>query len=194
MLTPLLEHISKYIEVNNAEAAFIREHIPVQTFAKDTVLLQEGEISKTAYFNIKGCVRLYCLINGEERTTFFYTEGQFIASYQSFTKQIPSAHSLKCLEDTTLAVIPFEAEKQLLQQFPKFEHLSRLLLEEELCFYQEMVTTFIALNPEERYLHLLKNQPELIHRIPQYHLATYLGITPVSLSRIRKRILGKDAY
>ncbi len=80
------------------------------------------------------------------------------------------------------------AEKQLLTRYPKFEVLSRILLEEELGIYQDILATYITSNPEERYKNLLKLKPSLFQRIPQHQLATYLGITPQSLSRIRNRI------
>jgi CRP-like cAMP-binding protein len=81
---------------------------------------------------------------------------------------------------------------KLLEQIPKLELLARLVMEEELSIYQEIIASLITLSPQERYNKLIKKDPKLVQRIPQYYLATYLGITPESLSRIRKRIKEKD--
>ncbi len=189
MISKIIEHLLHYISLSSDEITAISESIPIQSFSKGSILLKEGEVSKHAYFNIKGCVRLYYLIDGEEKTTFFYTENQFITSIKSFTNRVPAHHFLECVEDCTLGVLSYEAEIYLLKKFPKFEYLSRILLEEELGHYQDMLSTYITTKPEDRYKKLLKLNPQLLQRIPQYQLATFLGVTPESLSRIRKRII-----
>ena len=90
-----------------------------------------------------------------------------------------------------MAVISFDLEQKLLKEFPKLEILSKLILEEELSLYQNIVATFITLSPQERYLNLIENHSNLLKNIPQFQLATYLGVSPESLSRIRKRIFLK---
>jgi len=84
-----------------------------------------------------------------------------------------------------------EDENELFRRFPRFERISRIALEEELGNYQEMLANFMMSSPEERYLKLLKNRPDLLDRVPHYQLASYLGVKPESLSRIRKRIMRK---
>lgn len=191
MIFSFISYIEKLVKLNDHEVHALKASVPVKTFKKGTILLREGEISNESYFNIKGCVRNYVLVEGEEKTTFFYTENQFITSLKSFTKRQIAGHYFECVEDCVLALFSFETEQELLRRFPKFEHLSRILLEEELSVYQEMLTSYITTSPEHRYKNLLKTRPDLINRIPQYHLATYLGVTPESLSRIRKRIVEK---
>ncbi|BDS10388.1 Crp/Fnr family transcriptional regulator [Aureispira anguillae] len=191
MTSIIVDYISNFVDLDEREISAIKEGIPIKNFKKGTILLREGQVSKMAFFNLKGCVRSYGLFNGEEKTTFFYLENRFITSMRSFTQQVPAAHYLECIEDCTLGLLSYDTEKRLLQTFPKFEFLSRLLLEEELGNYQEMLSSYIMTNPERRYLNLIQNHPELKERIPQYHLATYLGITPESLSRIRKRLSTK---
>lgn len=192
MITAFIKYIEKYVNLDQEEVNALKASVPVKTFKKGTTLLKEGMVSNMSYFNINGCVRMYLLVDGEEKTTFFYNENQFIVSFNSFSKQQAADHYLECVEDSSLALLSFEAERALLKRFPKFEHLSRVLLEEALGAYQEMLASYIIANPEDRYRNLLKKNPDLINRIPQYHLATYLGVKPESLSRIRKRILGKN--
>lgn len=188
MTNQLIQYISKFIQLDEKEIEVISSQIQVKSYKAGDVLLKEGTVSKLSFFNLKGCVRLYHIIDGEEKTTFFYTENQFISSIRSFTKKIPSNHYLDCLEDCVLALIPYEVEKELLKTFPKLETFARISLEQELGNYQEILSSYIISNPEQRYRNLLKKQPELLQRVPLYHLASYLGIKAESLSRIRKRI------
>ncbi len=167
------------------------ELITIKTLKKGEHLLREGEVSAKSYSIVSGCVRQYYLVNGEEKTTFFYTEGQSIFSPNSNSERIPAKYYLSCVEYTTLSVISLENQKEMYSRFPVLESMSRLSLQEELHNYQEMLATYITTSPEERYLNLLKFRPELLNRVPQYQLASYLGVTPESLSRIRKRILLK---
>lgn len=191
IINTLLSHLNQFIKLEDTEVLYLKSHIPIQTFPKNTYLLKEGSISKAFYFIIKGCVRLFYTVDGEEKTAFFYTENKFVSSYESFTKQLPSKHNLQCIEPTTVAVITVEAAQKLLEFSPKFEFLARIMMEEELIVYQNIISTFITLSNEQRYLHLLETEPELMQRIPQYYLATYLGVRPETLSRIRKRLVDK---
>jgi len=184
----LIDHLNNYQQLEESERDFLTENIPVKKFAKKDILLEQGQVSQNFYFVISGCVRLYYNTNGEEKTAFFYTENQFVSSYKSFVQQLPTHHNLQCIEESYLATISKENANLLLKTFPKFEFLARMIMEEELMIYQEVISSFITLSPEERYMQLQKKQPELIQRIPQHYLATYLGVKPESLSRIRKRI------
>ncbi|MFK7814524.1 MAG: Crp/Fnr family transcriptional regulator [Maribacter sp.] len=165
--------------------------ITIKTFKKGEHLLREGDISAKSYSIISGCVRQYYVVDGEEKTTFFYTEGQSIFAPNSNSERIPAKYYLSFVEYTTLSIITLENQKEMFKRFPKLESMSRMSLQEELHNYQEMLATYITTNPEERYLNLLKFKPELLNRVPQYQLASYLGVTPESLSRIRKRIVVK---
>lgn len=165
--------------------------ITVKTLKKGEHLLREGERSAKSYSVVTGCVRQYYLVDGEEKTTFFYTEGQSIFLPNSNSERIPAKYYLSCVEYTTLSIITLENQKEMYRRFPMLESMSRMSLQEELNNYQEMLATYITTNPEERYLNLLKFRPGLLNRVPQYQLASYLGVTPESLSRIRKRIFLK---
>jgi CRP-like cAMP-binding protein len=183
--------IGTQMPLTEEETEVLNDCIPIRSFKKGTVLLREGQIATECYFNIEGCVRHYYLSDGEERTTQFYTEQQSIASMNSYLNKVPANHYLECLEDCTLAVFGYEKEKELYSKFPKFESLCRLSMEDDFGKQQEMLARFIIQSPEERYLSLLETRPELLNRVPQYHLASYLGVKPESLSRIRKRVAEK---
>lgn len=188
MENDIVAFVSRYMPLSNEEEKVLRELIPVQTYKKGTVLLKEGDVANECYFTIKGCVRLYYMVDGDERTTFFYTEDDAIASLNSYLNKVPANHYLSCVEDTTLAVLTYENETELYRRFPKFESLCRVSVEADFGKQQELLAAYITSSPEERYLSLLKTNPQLLQRVPQYHIASYLGVKPESLSRIRKRV------
>lgn len=189
----MIKCISENEHLSPAEVEEVSQAISVENFKKGTVLLKAGEIAKDCYLLLKGCVRQYYVIDGNEKTTSFFVEGQGFSSFKSASKGVPSDHFLECLEDVTLAVLSVKKELELYQKFPNFESLSRSGMEEQLGDYQQMLAKLITAKPEERYLELLEERPDLINRVPQYQLASYLGVSPETLSRIRKRISAKNS-
>lgn len=192
MLLHLISYLEQYTSLNQEEKDYLHEHIPVKTLNKGHLLLEEGQVSTAFYFILEGAVRLYYNTGIEEKTAFFYFENMFVSSYESFTKQTPSKHNVQCIEPSQVAVISFETAYALLERFPKFEFLARIIMEEELIVCQEIISSFVTLNAEKRYLQLVESKSPLLQRIPQYQLATFLGVTPETLSRIRKRIISSD--
>jgi CRP-like cAMP-binding protein len=176
------------LELNEEEAKEVTECIPIKTFEKGHILLREGQVSNESYFNIQGLVRKYYLVDGEEKTTEFYVEKDAISSLQSYNLKIPSNHYLECIEDCRLAILSRDKEQELFERVAGFESICRVSVEEELGAQQDKLAQFMISSPEKRYLDLLENRPDLLQRVPQYHLASYLGVKPESLSRIRKRI------
>lgn len=173
------------------EKAAVDRLIPIKKYKKGHILLKEGNVSKECFFNINGCVRSYQIKDGEERTTQFFVEGEPIASLLSYLNKTPANHYFECVEDTTVAVLSYANEQELYQSHPKFEALCRASIEQEFGKQQEILQNYLTKNPEERYLMLQETRPDLLQRVPQYHLATFLGVQPESLSRIRKRIANK---
>ena len=191
MISQLITYLERYITLDSEEKQFLQSHILVKPIKKNQLLLWEGEVSSEFYFIIEGCIRMFYWVEGEEKTAFFYTENEFVSSYESFTKHIPARHSLQAVEDTTVAIISSEQAQAMLLKYTMFEFLARVAMEQELSVYQDIIASFITQNAEQRYQALSKSKPQLLQRIPQYQLATYLGVSPETLSRIRKRISNK---
>ncbi|UZR97924.1 Crp/Fnr family transcriptional regulator [Chondrinema litorale] len=188
MENEIVRLISKFIPLTEHEITAVTECIPVRKYKKGTILLREGQIATECYFNLKGIVRQYYLFDGEEKTTYFFTEEESIASLTSYVNKVPANHYFSCVEDCTLAVLTYEHEQELCKRVSKFETLCKYSIEGEFGKQQQVLSSFIMHSPKERYLHLLQTRPELMNRVPQHQLASYLGVKPESLSRIRKRI------
>lgn len=187
----IIRYISQFTQLSQGEIEEIVRTMKFKTFKKGTILLKEGQIAKLCYFVLKGCIRQYFLVDGEEKTTNFYTEGQPVTPYEGTFKRAPSRYYLACVEDTIVTTSTPEDQAAFFEKLPRLEAVSYLAIEEELGKTQEQLTSFILRSPEERYLYLLNTRPDLIDRVPQYQLASYLGVTAESLSRIRKRIIKK---
>ncbi|MBK6266064.1 Crp/Fnr family transcriptional regulator [Marivirga sp. S37H4] len=187
MENELFNFISKYIKLTEEERKVITDLAIFRTYKKGTVLLKEGDLSNDGYFVIKGCIRTYHVIDGEEKITAFYTESESCTPLCSVNKK-PSEYYVSCVEDSILSVGNSEKETDLFEKFPRFETVCRLVSEELLVKNQATFDDFKTSTPEQRYLNLLNTRPDLIQRVPQYQIASYLGMKPQSLSRIRKRI------
>ncbi len=190
MENEIVKYLSKYIPVTRELEEEIGKIEFIRSYKKGTILLREGKISNECYFIIKGCIRSYYIKDGDEKTTEFYTEEQ-AAIPSAYGKKTPSEHYLECVEDTIAGVGTPELEAEMYLKFPQIESLNRALGEAIMANYIDSFAEFKMASPEERYLNLLKTRPGLIQRVPQHQIASYLGIKPESLSRIRKRTANK---
>ncbi|WP_027077145.1 Crp/Fnr family transcriptional regulator [Maribacter antarcticus] len=186
----LFDFISKYISLTAEEKNTILSLDIFRTIKKGTVLLKEGQYSLNGYFVLKGCIRAYYMIDGEEKTTDFYTEMEGVTPNCVVSKQA-SEYYISCAEDSIITVSTPDMEVEVFKKFPKFESLCRILSEQLISKNQSSFDEFKTSSPEQRYLSLLESRPALVQRVPQHQLASYLGITPQSLSRMRTRLLEK---
>ncbi|MGK0139614.1 MAG: CRP-like cAMP-binding protein [Algoriphagus sp.] len=187
----LFDFISKYVSLTKEEKNAIVALEVFRTVKKGTVLLKEGQISKDGFFVLKGCIRTYYIIEGEEKTTAFYTEMEGITPNCVLTKE-PSEYYISTTEDSVISLSNPDMEAKMFQNFPKFETLCRILSEELIAKQQINFDDFKTSTPEQRYLTMMDKRPDLIQRVSQHQLASYLGIKPQSLSRLRARILKKN--
>lgn len=189
----LIAFLSGFPELEADKIETIARMIPVIAPVKGTVLVKEGEVPRECYFVLKGMVRQYCIVDGVERTTEFYTESKGTVSSDHYTRQTPSDCYLECAEDCLLIAGNMEIDEVNYEQFPELRNITRSMLENDLNQTKKVLSGYILSSPKERYLQLLETRPELLNRAPLHQIASYLGMTPESLSRIRKRIASGNA-
>ncbi len=170
----------------------IKRRLVLRDVPKNYILVDIGDVAKEVFFIAKGCLRFYYLTDeGREVTGFVFQENMFAGAHESFFAQQPSIQVLETLEDSTLLVLSYDALQMLFETVPGMNVLVRKVLEQRMAFAQRIVASLIMHKPEERYMAYRELHPHLENRIPQHVLASYLGITPVSLSRIRRRVSEK---
>ena len=165
------------------------DKIIVKEMPSGTTLLSEGDIATKLFLVINGCLRTYFIKeSGIEITSQFFIEGQMVASFESAMTGAPSRQYIEAVEDSIIGFIQITKFKKMISESgPGMYQFNKYLIS-RLIFYMNHHASFILDNPEKRYKKLLQDNPELVSRLPQQYIASYLGITPVSLSRIRTRI------
>jgi len=186
----LFDFISKYIALTEEEKKTLVSLNIFHALKKGAILLKEGQKTKESFFVLKGCIRTYYVLDGEEKTTAFYTEMEALTPPCVISKT-PSEYYISCIEDSILTISNSDMEVEVNSKFPKFEIMCRILSEELLAKQRIDFDEYKTSSPEQRYLNLLQSRPDLIQRVPQHQLASFLGIKPQSLSRLRARILEK---
>ncbi len=181
----------QFTDFNDSELEIIMPYFEFKKFKKKTILLAIGKVSNEVFYLIKGCIRLYCDKDGEELSTYFFTENMFAGSYDSFLSRKPSKVAIETLEDCDVLVLSHQSQEKLYEIFPKMNEFIRKAIEDRFVLLHDLFISYLINSPEERYLMLLKDRPDLLQRIPQHQIASFLGITRVSLSRIRHRLSKK---
>lgn len=188
-----IERISNFFPMSEEEIHVFSDRFQITDCKKGEVLMEEGAPIDRVYFVIKGIVRQYKLVEGVDKSIFFYTEDQMIRLMGDPPENPRSAYNLECLEDCTICVAySREDDLEFIQKYPRFESLCMTLMDNVFKEAQDNQAYYIAYKPEHRYLKLQENRPDLIQRVAQQHLASFLGLTPESLSRIKKRIYDKS--
>jgi CRP/FNR family transcriptional regulator, anaerobic regulatory protein len=184
----LIELISKCIPGSTAIPEQVKPFIRERHLPKNDFLLQAGTVSKKISFVSKGACIKYRTKDGKEEVTEFYLEGMLTGDYVSFIKHEPAEHYIRALEDSEVEEIDYEDLQRLYSTYPLMERAGRILSEDIYCKVITRMLSYQNDSPEMRYRNLVEQRPELFQRVPQYLIASYLGVTPVGLSKIRKRL------
>ena len=159
----------------------------VRVFAKGQHLARQGDRAAGLFFIRSGLVRYYYLADGVEHTGQFFDEGKIVGDVFALTQQAPGLQNFDALEDCEVVLLPVEALNAAYDADHALERFGRRLVEEAMSGSQRRTASFLQLSPEERYTRFVATRPEIFRRVPQFLTASYLGITPEALSRIRGR-------
>lgn len=193
-LSTFRRQLEKYVVFTDVEWEIFQQHLDYTTFKKKQHFLEAGNICNYIGFILVGSVRYYYIKDGIELTGYFNYENEYISSYKSFLTGCVALNNIQALEPSEIILIS-RKNMDLMLSNPsisfKIERFNRQLAEYLVVCYEDRTNSFVTQTPEERYLVLMKTGKEILQKVPQHYIANYLGITPVSLSRIRKRISEK---
>ncbi|MEC5142039.1 Crp/Fnr family transcriptional regulator [Chitinophaga sp. 212800010-3] len=187
--THLIETFQYFIHMDEEEKIFISSLFVRKQFKKNDYFLREGQVCREVGFIEKGLIRYYSIRDsGEELTFDFGKENDFTCNYESFLDHSPSLRSIQCLEDTIMLIISYENLQLIYEKVKEGQKFGRLICEQLYLHAIRKVNSLYSDQPEQRYLHFVDSYPDLQQRIPQYHISSFVGVKPPSLSRIRKRL------
>lgn len=188
----ILQNVSKHIQLDKSEEEFfvsLLEHKPIK---RKDFLLRQGEICKTENFIIKGCLRTYTIDdNGFEHIVMFGIEDWWVGDLYSFLTKKPASYFIDALEDTEVLQITKERLDRLYEKVPKFERFFRIIIQNAFIAQQTRINQNLSYTAEQRYMDFIKRYPHLEQRLTQKQVSAYLGITPVFLSILRRKLARK---
>lgn len=189
MFEVLFQNLDEKIELTEEEKQLCKSFFTPKKLRKRQYLLQEGDVSKYVVFVEKGMLRSYTIDEkGNEHIMQFAFEGWWISDHYSFLTGEPSGYNIDALEDSELLLLSRQAEEQLLEKIPKFERYFRILLQNNVIATQRRLMGSLSQTAEKRYTDLIDSCPTIPQRVPQHMMASFLGITPETLSRIRRQV------
>ena len=184
----LIQKIKEYISLSPAEEQLIGELFTPLSLAKGDTLLREGAVCKYMYFIVSGLLRHYINYEGKELTVYFNAENSFAFDVQSFLSQTPTNKTIVTLEDTQLLAITYADLQRFYREVSQGERFGRLLMEHYFIDTVSHITSGLVDTPEQKYLRFLSVYKPLIQRLNLKDIASFVGVTPQSLSRIRNRM------
>ena len=187
-MNELKKHLIQLLDLTEREMKKFTSLFSESHLKKKEYLAVEGEYSTQLFFMTKGVVRAFFRnINGVEYNKTFFTEGHFVGAYSSLVTKQQNLINIQCLTDCTVLIANYKQVTNLYDSFPKIERLARILAERFFASKEKREIELVMLDASDRYAIFQKTHPHLEHLIPQYHIASYLGITPTQLSRIRAK-------
>ena len=189
-LGSFLQYIAQAVALGEDEVNALRERMSLRQIRAGEAWLREGERCHEVAFVASGVLRVYFLDDGDDVTAYFATEGHTVSDYESFLTGAPARMTTEAVEDAALVVLGRDAIEWAYQTLAQGERLGRVIAERLFLATHARLAAFYLDSAEERYTRLVEEHPGLIQRVPQHMIASYVGVRPQSLSRIRRRIAG----
>lgn len=187
--TPLLNYINDFITLTEEEKSFLILNTTHRKYLKGQYIIQQGDVCKNSNFIISGCTKnFYVDEKGQEHIIMFAIENWWTSDIGSFITQTPSDFNVQCLENTEVIQFSHQNQDEIFKQIPKFETLFRKLLEKALVSSQKRIVNNFILSAKEQYIYFKAQYPTIEKRVPQYMVASYLGITKEFLSKIKAQL------
>ncbi len=188
----LLESVAKHIKINKKEENYFTSLLQERKINKKQFLVHEGEVSKDTAFVIKGCLRSYSIDrNGFEHILQFAPAGWWIADIYSVISKQPGNLNIDALRDSEVFILSRENQEKLLDACPKFERFFRIITENSIAAANNRLLDYMGLSAQERYFSFVKRYPSLTKELPQKLIASYIGVTPEFLSKMKAQVLRK---
>jgi CRP/FNR family transcriptional regulator, anaerobic regulatory protein len=190
MLQSLLEVISKSVSLTSNDIKLCKKYFEQITVSKNTILEEQNKVPEYLYFAASGYIRaFYYDNNGDEQTTYLCAPKNFIASFLSFIDQIDATENIECITDCEVVRIKYATLRKLIDESDNFKTFSLTIFQHAMNASASRANELATLSAEQRYKKLINNLPEIQQNIPIQYIASYLGIKPQSLSRIRKQLI-----
>jgi CRP-like cAMP-binding protein len=188
----ILKNVSKHIVLNDKEKNFFISILEHKILKRKTLYLQAGEVCKYSTFVVDGALKSFTVDKeGKEHILSFATKDWWIADMYSYISRKPAVQTIEAIADSEILLLSWENQQSLYEKVPKFERFFRILIENALVANQQRLIDNLSSTAEERYLHFIKKYPLIPSCVPQHNIASYLGITPEFLSKIRARLAKK---
>lgn len=192
MTKSLEKHIREYVDISDEKLEKYCSAFTYRRIKKKEFLLMEGSICDFEGFVVNGCFKVFHTDrNAAEQILYFAIENWWISDIDSFINRIPSKLTIQALEDSEILLISKKDKEKLYLEMPEIERLMRLKFQSSIIALQRRIIDNLSKSSEERYIEFLKKYPQIAHRLTNIQIAAYLGVTPESLSRVRKKIVGK---
>lgn|SRR5688572_18576507 len=174
--------------LSKADLEALDKCLVVRRIPKGDFLVKAGQVCRFVSFLNSGLARLYYNLEGKDISIGFVLPGQYTSEYESFLTQKPAGQSIDALTDLEVIDLGYNDMQRLYKDFPAYQEFGRKIAEMLFIYLNQRTTALLAMSPEERYRHMIADQPALLQQVPQYMLASFIGVTPEHLSRIRKKI------
>ncbi|HRW98712.1 MAG TPA: Crp/Fnr family transcriptional regulator [Cyclobacteriaceae bacterium] len=189
-IDPLFTYINRFVDLTEEEKGILASQVTVRKYLKNQFIVQQGDVCRFENFVLSGCARAFHVDNeGQEHIVMLAIENWWISDLGSYLSQTPAFYNVQCLEATEVVQFPFENLELLYEKIPKLERFFRIIIQKAFVSSEKRIVRNLSLSAKDRYLEFRKQYPAIEQRVPQYMIASYLGMTKEFLSKVRSQLI-----